>query len=699
MQKLLLFLGLFSAFSTFGQANRAKLEAHKIACERILAEFAGKPESIAQLIEEGKEGLKLCGDTDHEYRFALNQALGTGYYYQQNFKKASAYFERAYQEARTGGMNEKSLKPLGNLISVYHYLGRQPQADRAARQLKRIIDGVESPKSKSDAYYNLGLYNQQQKFYYGIALNDFLKSAELHRSVLDTTTIPKLKLDYGTKLMMVAEIYLYLKQPDKAIQYMREVQPYLGMSKIVDVTAYGKFVRSYAQLNDEKAALDYYNLLHQTAAETSGKWSELVSSNLTMATLAQNRRDFRRALSYLDKADKQSKLDNNEMLTSSVNFSYGEYYKDLREYGKAVAYYKTAEYGSALFNKEQYMDLLKSLTAVEIALGNAPEAATYYAKFIALSDSLTSQKIALNIAETEAVFQNEYKQQQIEVRNLEIEKNKVQRLWLLAGLASLTLVSVLLVVIYQNKKRTARLLDDKNKVLAQLNGELEEANQTKAKLFSIISHDLRSPISQVYQFLKLQQLNPRLLDETQRAQLSEKIQTATGSLLETMEDLLLWSKTQMSQFKVDFRPTEVAAVVDQCLKLMQLNLEAKNLTVDNRIPANATVISDPYYLQTILRNLLQNAIKAAEPGGVIRVDFAKNAAGVLVLSVGNSGPAFSQQRYLDVISPEDHGQSLDGLGLRLVAELSEKIDVKVHFSNPSPDFTQADLIFNEKSLA
>ena len=94
----------------------------------------------------------------------------------------------------------------------------------------------------------------------------------------------------------------------------------------------------------------------------------------------------------------------------------------------------------------------------------------------------------------------------------------------------------MLVSFYRNKKKTAKLLDKKNRSLSKLNSDLEEANQTKAKLFSIIGHDLRSPISQVYQFLKLQQLNPDALNTEQKNELSNKIQTATGSLLETMED-------------------------------------------------------------------------------------------------------------------------------------------------------------------
>ncbi|HRF25200.1 MAG TPA: hypothetical protein PLR98_13585, partial [Chitinophagaceae bacterium] len=58
----------------------------------------------------------------------------------------------------------------------------------------------------------------------------------------------------------------------------------------------------------------------------------------------------------------------------------------------------------------------------------------------------------------------------------------------------------------------------------------------------------------MYQFLKLQQLNPDALSNEQKAELNNKIQNATGSLLETMEDLLLWSKTQMNEFKVTMQP-------------------------------------------------------------------------------------------------------------------------------------------------
>ena len=431
------------------------LDEKKTSLENIMATFSGKPESFDELIKTGKEGLAITTVKEHSYKFLFHHAIGTGFYYKQDFKSAKENFEHAYSEAVKGNMMEKSTKPLGNLVSIYHYMGLQEKADSAARQLKVLAETIDTLKNKSDIYYNLGLYNQQQKFYYSIALDNFLKSAELHKPVADTAKTIKLKTDYGTKLMMVAEIYLYLKQPTKALQYLEEVNPFLNLSKVVDISAYGKFLRSYVQLNNKAEAFRYYNLLQKTAESSPGKWSEMVSSNLEMASLALKEEDYPLAKSYIDKADKQSRIDNKEILTSTVSLSYGDYYRATTDYTQALSYYKKAEHGSSVYNKEQYADLLKSLTAVEILTGNQNDAIATFNKFVTLSDSLTNRKISLNIAEMEAVFQNKNKEQQITSKNLQLTAARRQQLGLIAGFSLLVLIGVLLIIIYKNKKKIA----------------------------------------------------------------------------------------------------------------------------------------------------------------------------------------------------------------------------------------------------
>lgn len=676
----MIFFFLLTSSYCFSQSKQQLLEEKKAACEAILAAFTGKSESFDLLIKTGKEGLTIAGEKDHNYNFIFHQAIGSGYYYKQDFKSSSEHLEQAYAEAVKANMIEKSTKPLGNLVSVYHYMGQQIKADESAQKLKQILETNDTLKNKSDIYYNLGLYNQQQKFYYGIALENFLKSVSLGKAIADTTKTVKLKTDYAAKNALVAEVYLYLKQPDKAIQYLEIIEPYLGLSAVLDITAYGKFIRSYVQLNSLQTATKYYNLLHEVIAKSPGKWSEAVSSNLELASLYLKNGALERAKFYIDKADVQSKLDNKEIMTSSVNLSYGDYYKSIKDYIKAASYYKIAEQGAINYNKEQYADVLRSLTEVEMLSGSS-DAAAYFAKYSSITDSLTQSKIALNLAEMEAVFQNESKQQQITAKNTELQLASKQRIWLLSGIALAVLSLLLLIIIYRNKKKTADLLNEKNKTLSKLNIALEEANQTKAKLFSIISHDLRSPISQVYQFLKLQQLNPKALDENQKAELSNKIQSATGSLLETMEDLLLWSKTQMNEFKTSLQTVELIPVVETCKQLLQLNSDAKSISYQQKINDVDSAETDTYFLQTIVRNLLQNAIKASPENGIIEI-FTKKNQNTISLYINNEGQSFTQQQYQQALSNKENATTTHGLGLRLVDELSKKINANVTFLTP-----------------
>jgi signal transduction histidine kinase len=657
-----------------------RLNEKKKECEDIMATFSGKPESLELLIREGAEGLRLTRTEDHGYRFLFNQSMGNGYYYQQNFKKAKMHFEQAYEEAVKAELIEKSLKPLGNLIAIYHYMGLQAKADEAAQKLKQIAESTDTLKNKTDVYYNLGLYNQQQKFYYSIALSNFIKSAELHKPIADTTKIIKRKLDYGVKLVMIAEIYIALKQPAKALQYLNDVKPYLGLSVIFDVTAYGKFIRAHALMNDEKNVLYYYGRLYKAVGKEPGKWSELVSSNLEIAALALKTKDYKSAKFYIDKADKQSKLDNNEILTSAVNLSYGDYHKSINNHVLAVRYYKNSEHGSAIYNKEQYADLLKSLTAETIMSGNQKEAGSYFNRYVLISDSLSQGKISLNLAEMEARFQNEYKQQKIgllnkenDAKNLQLKQEKIIR-WILTGSAVLLLAALSLIYLnYRNKQRANLLLDQKNKQLDILNEQLNAASQVKAKLFGIISHDLRGPVSHLFTFLKLQQANPEFISEADKKQRQKDLMQSSADLLTTMEDLLLWSKSQMDHFELDNERIDIQHLFAELINVSQGQLESKNLKLEIGEPGFKDIESDYNLLLAILRNLLQNAINNSFAGTVILIGTGIDDQNKSFLSILNHGEVISAEKISKLINNVQISSKSSGYGLLIVKELTERI--------------------------
>ena len=97
-----------------------------------------------------------------------------------------------------------------------------------------------------------------------------------------------------------------------------------------------------------------------------------------------------------------------------------------------------------------------------------------------------------------------------------------------------------------------------NTVLVHLNDELSAANKVKAKFFAILSHDLRSPIAGLLNFLQLQKRKPGSMTTAEIAEYWDKVGGSASALLETMETMLLWSKGQMEHFKPRIVLVEVA---------------------------------------------------------------------------------------------------------------------------------------------
>lgn len=251
----------------------------------------------------------------------------------------------------------------------------------------------------------------------------------------------------------------------------------------------------------------------------------------------------------------------------------------------------------------------------------------------------------------------------------------------------------MLIIFYRNKKKTADILNKNNKKLSELNNELEEANQTKAKLFGIIGHDLRTPVKQMYQFLKLQKMNVH--NEQEKAERSTKMEAATESLLEMMEDLLLWSKTQMNRLNPNIKQVFLLPALLPVEQLLQLTIEEKNIKLKNNITADITVMADDNFLQTIYRNLLQNAIKASPSDATITVDIVVQDDHT-ILSIQNSGLSFTQSDFEQQLETGRTNQTLNGLGLQLIQDLADKMKSSVVFT-PTEDGTIAQIIFRAKN--
>ncbi|HWH61836.1 MAG TPA: HAMP domain-containing sensor histidine kinase, partial [Ginsengibacter sp.] len=296
-------------------------------------------------------------------------------------------------------------------------------------------------------------------------------------------------------------------------------------------------------------------------------------------------------------------------------------------------------------------------------------------------DSLNKEKISRTFADLETHYQTSEKENRILVLDqknklnvLELKQASNTRNLLILGLISLGIFSLLLYFIYRNKEKLNKLLNQRNHQLDELNNELSVANDTKAKLFGVISHDLRAPVSSIVQLLHLQKENPQQVSDELRNQYNDRLNKASENVLETMEDLLLWSKSQMKNFTPQYKTVKIAPLISQEIALFEEQIKAKEIHVHINVSPDISQNTDENFIAVILRNLIQNAIKQCDNDATITVDAD---AGTITIT-NPSGNKNAEELNL-MLQQTQVSSKYSGLGLQIVKDLSARIGVKIYY--------------------
>lgn len=658
-----------------GKPVKEKLMAWVSYCDFFLGNQEGYEEDYIGLHTAAAQGLAMTPANEYWHLSTFNYFLGAC---TRNKDSARIYYQKAILFGQKGKHVDKVVTATSALLAEY---GENIEASKPyQRILLEILDTIKDDRVRAEINYGLASYYANISWY-ETALDYEIKLLRFRKQQMDTATAEagnSMKTNYGVSLNRIGNLYLNIDQSNKALDYYRESLQYFENYREAFEDSWKGMITCFGYLGLTDSANFYYQKLSRSVVDISHNWIMMAASQMAMTDAALNANKNELAEKHLTIAKVFVQKVNDSALTFQWLLLKGK--ADFSVAQSSATFTLLQQWQPYAKNGDitEYSDLLRLLAKGARLNNEFKSAADYYDEYTVLADSITKQKTSGNIAEKEARYQNIEKKRQLQESSIQLSDALKQQTILLAGIALLLASILLLFIIYRNKKRAAALIDTQNKNLTYLNMQLDEANKTKARLFSIISHDLRSPISQVYQFLKLQQLKPELLSSVQKQQLSDKIQAATGSLLETMEDLLLWSKSQVNAFKPSFESVDLNNALQQSLALLQLNIEGKNLIVKNYVHAAIIVNSDPHFLQTIFRNLLQNAVKAAPEKTTIFIT-ASCELNKVCISISNEGNPFTQKDFEKIKLENSTDASLSGLGLRLIAELSEKLNVSIFF--------------------
>lgn len=219
------------------------------------------------------------------------------------------------------------------------------------------------------------------------------------------------------------------------------------------------------------------------------------------------------------------------------------------------------------------------------------------------------------------------------------------------------------------------LTHSKNSLLEK-NDELEKINKTKEKLFSIIAHDIKSPMIGLSSSLDL--FNKEIISIDEFKSLSIELAHRVNQLNNNLDNLLMWSQSQM--LGIITKPEKIS-LKDSLLNTLgfsQQTLEAKKIKVDIEIPDFIIVTVDPNHLSLIFRNLINNAIKYSYPESLIHIS-AKQINQQIEICIKDSGIGMSIETAANLFNPlqisSKYGTQNEkgtGLGLQLCKEFLEK---------------------------
>ncbi|HWB23907.1 MAG TPA: HAMP domain-containing sensor histidine kinase [Chitinophagaceae bacterium] len=393
---------------------------------------------------------------------------------------------------------------------------------------------------------------------------------------------------------------------------------------------------------------------------------------------------------YVDSSYRWSLLSNNNRLRSMLLNDYADYSLRAKNNDLALQYANDA---SALADSTGNVTV--KIRAASIiarcyhAKQDAAQELAYQVKYNLLQDSVNTEYRKKGFAIFQQFFVLNSKLHDMETEEhaalVDRERLRFQHIIIIVLIMFVVILLagfITIYFLYKEKNRLVEQLADRNNavteqknIIEQQTQHLTQLNDLKTKLFAVISHDLRTPISSLRSIMNLFQKEG--LTEEQAVALLKRMLPALDAADLTLSNLLNWSVKQMSGLKLNQTSFALFPLAEEMQRVFDFALQQKNITLINNVPPGIRVLFDEQHLIIVLRNLVSNAIKFTPQNGTIVISSKESDAGVAIC-VQDNGQGISTADQLKLFNANGYfstrgtsGEKGTGLGLTLCKELLE----------------------------
>lgn len=455
----------------------------------------------------------------------------------------------------------------------------------------------------------------------------------------------------------------------KEIKDIREESIVLGYLGII-----------YYKKNDLYKSLEYQQrslIISQQIKDVAG----IASSYNNIGDIFLARKEYDKAgLNYLNSLKIRLKINGKYGIAQTRN-DLGELQLQLKNYNAAISYFTES---NAYAIKESLLEMQKSnylgLYTANENIGNYNEALKFLTLYTKLRDTILIEENNKKYSFLESKL--EFDQKEKEFKNLQIAKaqKEFQNTILIISILLFLFIASAFILRYKTSKKNKELLEEKNEKIVEQKAILEQLNKTKDVFFSIIGHDLKNPFNALIGFSEILYNDFHNFSDEQKILFLNEIKKSAASSLLLLENLLNWSQTQKGTLRIDIRPTNLKNIIKSALENVSTNAKSKNIEIFCEHSGSTDLVTDENVVQTVIRNLVSNAVKFTPKDGTILIS-TKEVNGNINISVQDSGIGIDQDDINNIFSLGKNISSRGteneqgtGLGLILCKEFLNKLD-------------------------
>lgn len=602
---------------------------------------------------------------------------------------------------------------LYNKLAEYYLRNRPYESMKASKKALTLARKNYMKKEEAKAFCNIGLAYKNLTAQYDSALNNCFTALEIdkthafHDEIIRTQiAIADIYQTVGSNvtaqkyLLEAAEVadsiqndslsvIIHIKQ---AGIYLEQGDPYQALSRlktanqkakffnnpVLESLVYRSFGEYYYRRGNIPLALENY-LEAETLLKGHDDPLMLAQNIFDIAECYRQLENYEKSYALHQKALKLRKSENDITGLAESFIKLGKLMLDQKKYDEAEQFVMQGLTYSMQLNSNFLMrECYDYLYYIYSGTGNIKGARYFKDLFAYISEMIYTEADKHKLGELQSLLDISEKDRELKSLDAKIQKQNTYIAFGTALILILSIASVIIYFLYKDKKKLVKQLQETNEQVHRHVKELKELNSTKDKFFSIIGHDLKGPLNSLTAFSNLILHHAASLTEEEMKKIATDLNKSLKTLYELLENLLTWARSQTNRLTLQPEKLNIRKLIEENISLLSKTAANKAIHIQHVAFESVTAWADKNTVNTVIRNILSNALKFTPREGTITI-FANAYKDAVEIGIRDTGIGMTPgqlEKVFDISTkhstPGTEQEKGTGLGLILCKEFVEK---------------------------